>query len=181
MYRTGPQYTQLQPSAVSDSVYTHYQSDTQLRMPPTRAIAGQAYTHTPLHTFSRPMPQPACTQSTVTSALPRQLTVPGDLPSIDDTMQRVADRVDGSNVYPHSIEQLLADLPPPPHVRRHPILPLLSECTQTTASEYVNTDSIPSLSAHRYADTPLYVNTLPSNAPLSQTIAFGQSKRYRRA
>ena len=32
------------------------------------------------------------------------------------------------------------------------------------------------MSAHRYADTPLYVNTTPySNAPLSQAIAFGQS------
>jgi len=75
----------------------------------------------------------------------------------------------------HSIEQLLADLPPPPHVRRHPILPLLSERTQTTAHLYENTDFTTSLSAHRYADTPLYVNTSPSNAPLSQAIEFGQS------
>jgi len=111
----------------------------------------------------------------VTSALPRQPTAPGDLLFIDDTMQRVTDRVDSSNVYAPSIEQLLADLPPPPHVRRQPILPLLSECTQTTASAYVNTDSTPSLSVHRYADTPLYVSTSPSNAPLSQAIAFGQS------
>ena len=78
-------------------------------------------------------------------------------------------------MYTHSTEQLLAVLPPPPHVRRHQILPLLSECTQTTAHLYENTDFTTSLSAHRYADTPLYVNTSPSKAPLSQAIAFGQS------
>ena len=88
-------------------------------------------THTPVHTFPRSL-EPACTQSTVTSALPRQLTVPGNVPSIDDTMQRPVERVDSRNVYTHNIEQLLADLPPPPHVRRQPILPLLSDRTQTT-------------------------------------------------
>ena len=81
-------------------------------------------------------------------------------------MQRDVDRVDSSNVYTHSIEQLLADLPPPPHVCRQSTLPLSSVRTQTTASAYVNTDSTPSLSAQRYADTPLYVNTSAySNAP----------------
>ena len=126
------------------------------------------------HTFPRSL-EPACTQPTVTSALPRQLTVPGDLPFIDDTMQRVADRVDSSNVYTHSIEQLLADLPPPPHVRRQPILPLSSARIQTTASEYVNTDFTTSLHAQRYADTPLYVNTtLAGNAPPTLPIQLGQ-------
>jgi len=68
----------------------------------------------------------------------------------------------------------IADLPPPPHVRRQPV-PLSSERTQTTENLYDNTDFTTSLLAHRYADTPLYVNTSPSNAPLSQAIAFGQS------
>ena len=103
--------------------------------------------------------------------------------------------------------QLLADLPRPPHICRQPLLPecidtpfdnivpLLSDRTQTTASAYVNTDPIPSLSAHRYADTPFdstnYQNisanlSLPSlsthtnvpphvNVPLSQAIPLGQS------
>jgi len=189
MYLPGLQHTQLQqfyapPVVASDPVFTQYQSDTQprlhtqLRMPVTCAVAPSepAYTHTPLHTFSRPMTQPACTQSTVTSALPCQPTAPGDFAYIDDTMQRDLDRVDSSNVYTHSIEQLLADLPPPPHVCRQPIVSLSSVRTQTTASAYVNTDSTPSLSAHRYADTPLYVNTLPySSLPLSRSIQLGQS------
>ena len=77
--------------------------------------------------------------------------------------------------------QLLADLPRPPHICRQPLLPecidtpfdnivpLLSDRTQTTASEYVNTDVITSLPVHRYADTPIYANTMPySSAPLSQ-------------
>ena len=157
------------------SGFTQPRLHTQPRMPAATAIAEQAYTHTPLHTFSRPMPQLACTQSTVTSALPCQPTVPGELSFIDDTMQRVVERVDSNNLYSHSIEQLLADLPSPPHERRQPILPLSSVRTQTTASAYVNTDSTPSLSAQRYADT-LCVNTLPhSTAPLSQSIALGQS------
>ena len=148
-------------------------------MPATRAMTAQAYTHTQphmqVHTFPRSsLTQPACTQSTVTSALPCQPTVPGDFAFIDDTMQRDVDRVDSSNVYTHSIEQLLADLPPPPHVCRQSILPLSSVRTQTTASAYVNTDFTTSLSAHRYADTPLYVNTSPSSAPLSRPIELGQ-------
>ena len=113
VYRSGPECTQPQqfyapPVVASDPVYTHYQSDTQPRlhtqprMPAATAIADQAYTHTPLHTFSRPMPQLACTQPIVTSALPRQPTAPGDFAFVDDTMQRVADRVDSRNVYTHS-------------------------------------------------------------------------------
>jgi len=102
--------------------------------------------------------------------------VPGDLAFIDDTVQRVADRVDSSNVYTHSIEQLLADLPPPPHVRRQPIVSLSSVNTQTTANLYENTDFTTSLHAQRYADIPLYVNMSPySSAPLSQPIQLGQS------
>jgi len=90
-------------------------------------------------------------------------------------MQRPVERVDSRNVYTHSIEQLLADLPSPPPVHRQS-LPLSSVRKQATASAYENTDFITSLSAHRYADTPLYVHTTPySSAPLSQAIAFGQS------
>jgi len=93
----------------------------------------------------------------VTSVLPRPPAAPGEFAY--DTMQRPADRV-----YTHSIEQLLADLPTPPPVHRQPAVPLRSDRTQTTASEYVNMDSITS---------PLYVNTMPySSAPLS--TAFGQ-------
>jgi len=97
--------------------------------------------------------------------LPRPLTAPADFAY--DTMQRVTDRVDSSNVCTHSIERLLAHLPPPPHVRRQPILPLLSDRTQTTASDYMNTDSIPSLLAHRYADTPFDSNYQNISANLS--------------
>ena len=61
------------------------------------ALTDQAYTHTPPHsqsrTFSRSF-EPACTQSTMTSALPRPPAALGDLPSVDDTIQRPADRVD---------------------------------------------------------------------------------------
>jgi len=79
-------------------------------------------------------------------------------------------------VYTHSIEQLLADLPPPPHVRRQPIVSLSSVNTQTTANLYENTDFTTSLHAQRYADIPLYVNMSPySSAPLSQPIQLGQS------
>jgi len=165
----------------------------------------------PLHAFPRLRPQPACTQPTVTSMLPCQpVYMPTRLPTRDDvltsalprpptaspdfaydTMQR--DCVDDRNVYTNSSEQWLAELPLPPPVHRQ--VPLLSDRTQTTASAYVNTDPIPSLSAHRYADTPFdstnYQNisanlSLPSlsthtnvpthvNVPLSQAIALGQS------
>ena len=140
---------------VSEPVYTHYQSDAQSRMPTTRVIADQAYTHTPPHSQLRTFPQslaPACTQSTMTSALPRPPAASGDFAY--DTIQPPADRVDSRNVYTHSIEQLLADLPPPPPVHRQSV-PLSSVHTQTTASEYVNT-------------TPY------SSAPLSQATAVGQ-------
>ena len=70
----------------------------------------------------------------------------------------------------------MADLPPPPPVHRQPIVPLSSDRTQTTANLYENTDIITSLSAHRYAHTPLYVNTTPyTSPPLSQAITLGQS------
>jgi len=105
--------------------------------------------------------------------LPCQPTGPGDLAFIDNTVQR--SQYSDSNVYKHSMEQLLADLPPSPHVRRQPV-PLSSVYTQTTASLYVNTDFTTSLPAQRYADIPLYVNTSPySTAPLSQPIERGQS------
>jgi len=53
---------------------------------------------------------------------------------------------------------------------------LSSVNTQTTANLYENTDFTTSLSAQRYADIPLYVNTLPySSAPLSQPIQLWQS------
>ena len=194
IYRTGSQYTQPQSSAPSDLGYTQHQSDTLSRRPVT-TVSDPVHTHIPVHTFPRSL-EPAYTQSTVTSTLPRQPAymptrsptlvgpppsddvvtsalprppaAPGDLPSVDYTMQRVADRVDSRNVYAHSIEQLLADLPPPPPVHRQSV-PLSSVRTQATANLYENTDIITSLSAHRYADTPLYVNTTPySSAPLSQ-------------
>jgi len=160
-----------QPSAPSDPGYTH-QSDTFSRRPVT-AVSD------PGHAFPRLLTQPACTQSTMTSmlpcqpaymptrspilvgpppsddvltsALPRPLTVPGDLPSVDTAMQRPVDRVDNRNVYTHSVEQWLPQLPPPPHVCKQQSVPLLSDRTQTTASDYVNTNSVPSLSPHRYA------------------------------
>ena len=102
---------------------------------------------------------PPYREDVVTSALPRPLPVPGDLPSVDYTMQRVADRVDNrSNVYTNSVEQpLLAEFPPPPPVHRQSV-PLLSDNTQTTASACVNTDPIPVLSAHRYANIPFDSN-----------------------
>lgn len=175
MYRPG---TQPQPSAASDPVFTQYQSDTQPRMPATSALADQVYTHTPphtrVHTFPRSLLEPACTQFTVTSALPCQPTGPGDLAFIDNTVQR--SQYADSNVYKHSIEQLLADLPSPPHIFRQPRVPLSSVYTQTTASVYENTASTTSLPVQRYVDTPIYVNMSPySSAPLSQPIQLGQS------
>ena len=99
-----------------------------------------------------------------TSALPRPLIAPGDLPFGDYTMQRPAAPVDSRNLYTHSIDRLLADLTPPMHVPTQPIVPLSSEHIQTTASEYVNTNFLPSLSAHAYANTPFHgsVPSLPA-------------------
>jgi len=182
----------------------------------TRAIMSDpVHAHMPVRAFSRSVLQPPCTQSTMTSmlswqppcvptrspthvdpppsdhvlisALPRPLPVPGDLPYVDNAMQRVTQRVDNTNVCTHSIERLLADLTPPPPVNRQSV-PLLSEHTQTTATEYMNTDSIPSLLAHRYADYYQNISanlSLPSlsthtnvpthvSVPLSQ-VALGQS------
>jgi len=205
------------------------------RLPVTVDITDHAYIHTPPHsqlrTLSRSPPQPACTQSTLTSALPRQpantlvpppddvlisalprpLTLVGP-PSRDDvvtsalprpltaaadfayTMQRPADSVDTSNVCTYSVEPWLAEFPPPLHVCRQPTVPLLSEHMQTTASDYVNQDPVPVLSAHRYANTPFDSNyqnisanmSLPPlsthtnvpthiNVPLSQAVTLGQS------
>jgi len=62
MYRPGPQYTQPQPSAASDPVYTRRRLP---HLPVTCAVApfDQAYTHMPPHsqlrTFSRSMNEPA--------------------------------------------------------------------------------------------------------------------------
>jgi len=130
---------------------------------------------------------PPPTGDVLTSALPRPLTAPADFAY--DTMQRPADCVDDRNVYTDSIEPWLTELPPPPHVSRQPTVPLLSDRTQTTASDYVYTDSIPLLSAHRYTynyqnisanlSLPLLSThtNVPThvNAPLSQAIALGQS------
>jgi len=226
---------------------SHHVSDTLSRMPAATVSTDHVHTHTlprrpvtavsdQLRAFPRSLPEPACTQSPVTSMLPCQLHIPHRMPTRPpptgdvlisalprpltapseevltsalprsptlvgppsredvvtsalphpptapadfayDTMQRPADRVD-RNVYTNSSEQLLAELPssPPPHVCRQPIVPLSPVCTQATANLYENTDVIPSLSAHRYADIPLYINTSPySSAPLSQPIALGQS------
>jgi len=140
-------------------------------------------------TSALPRPPIVPVDDVVTSALPRPPAVPGSGPFIDNAMQRPVDRVDNRNV-----EQLLAHLSLPPPVNTQPILPLLSDRTQTTANLYENTNIIPSLLAHGYADIPFDSNyqnvsanlSLPSlsthinvpthvNAPLSQAIAFGQS------
>ena len=125
---------------------------------------------------------PPSRDDVVTSALPRPLTPPADFTY--DTVQRPADCVDNrNNVCTHSVEQF----PPPPPVYRQPV-PLLPDHTQATASAYVNTDPIPVLSAHRYADNyqnisanmslpPLSTHTnVPThvNAPMSQAVALGQ-------
>jgi len=211
-------------ATVTDSVHTFSRELLQPSAP-----SNPGYTHTPPHlqlrTFPRLPPQPACTQSTMTSmlprtppivpvddvltsALPRTLTLVGPPSREDvvtsalprpltaaadfayDTTQRPVDCVDNrNNVYTHSVEQWLPQLPPPPHICRQPIVPLSSVCTQTTASACVNTDSIPVLSAHRYADNyqnvsanlslpPLSTHTnVPTNvnSPSSQAIALGQS------
>jgi len=84
--------------------------------------------------------------------------------------------------------QWLTEFPPPPPVHRQ--VPLLSDNIQTTASAYVNTDPVPVLTAHRYANIPVDSNyqgisaglSLPThinvpthaNVPLSQAIAFEQ-------
>ena len=94
VYRPGLQYTQPQPSAPSDPGYTQHQSDTLSRLPVT-TVSDPVHTHMPVHTFPRSL-EPACTQSIVTSALPRKPTAPGDFAY--DTMQRPADRVDSRNV-----------------------------------------------------------------------------------
>jgi len=198
-------------AAITDHAYTH----TLPRHPGTRAIASDS-----LHAFSRYM-EPPCTQSAMTSALPCQQVYPpcDDVmisalprpPSLvhppyredvvtsalphpptapaDFAMQR--HRVVDCNVYTHGIEQLLLpELPQPPPVHRQ--MPLLSDNKQTTASDYVNQDPVPVLTAHRYADIPFdsinYQNISPNlslpthdNVPthicvsLSQPIALGQS------
>jgi len=80
---------------------------------------------------------PPSREDVVTSALPRPLTVPGDLPYVDNAIQRPADSVDNrNNVCTHSIERLLADLTPPPHVCGQSV-PLLPDHTQASASEYI--------------------------------------------
>jgi len=164
-YRPGPQYTQPPQYFASDSVYMQHQSDIQPRTPVTCATAASGPVHTPrpAHTFPRSLIQPACTQSTVTSPSPCQPIVPGESLFVDNAVQRshVVDRVDSSNVYKHSIEQLLADLPPPPHIHRQPMLPLSSVYTQTTVNQYVNTGSTTSLPAQRYVNIPAYSNAPP--------------------
>ena len=99
--------------------------------------------------------------------------MPGESLFVDNAVQRshVVDRVDSSNVYKHSIEQLLADLPPPPHIHRQSMLPLSSVYTQTTVPDYANVGPIMSLPS-----MPLYVNMSTSNASLglSRPIRPGQ-------
>ena len=87
-----------------------------------------------------PRPPALPTDQVLTSALTRLPTVPGSVP-----MQQLPDRVASSNVCTHTVDRLLAQLPPP---STQPTLPLLSEHMQTTANQYVNRDSVP---AHRYA------------------------------
>jgi len=166
MYRPGPQRTQPQQYFASDPVYMQHQSDTLPRMSVTCAIAA--------HTFPRSPPELTYAHPTVTSMLPCQPTGPGESAFVDNAVQR--SQFDNSNVYTHSIEQLLADLPPPPHVYRQPMLPLSSVYTQTTANVYVNTDSTTSLPAQRYVDMPTYVNmSINSDASLSRPTGPGRS------
>ena len=70
MYRPGPERIQPQQYFASDPVFTQYQPDTLPRRPVTCAtVSDPVRTHMPVHTFPRSL-QLACTQSTVTSALP---------------------------------------------------------------------------------------------------------------
>jgi len=96
---------------------------------------------------------PPYREDVVTSALPHPPTAPADF-----AMQRV----DSRNVYTRSSEQWLPEFPPPSPVHRQVLL--LSACTQTTASDYVN--PVPVLSAHSYADIPFdsinYQNIFPN-------------------
>ena len=191
------------PVIAADPVLPYCQSDIQSRMPSTRDTADPPYTDTPSrqpeHTFSRsaaavtsmlpgqPTEMPLSTTTRIhppavpmhdapPSALPRPHAAPGDLPTGDDIIQRPAAPVDSRNLYTHSIDCLLADLTPPMHVPTQPIVPLSSENTQTTASRYVNIDSVPPLSTQRYANLPYYLNTTPyGSAPSSQPIELGQS------
>ena len=97
--------------------------------------------------------------------------MPGESLFVDNAVQRsqFVDRVDSSNVYKHSIEQLLADLPPPPHIHRQPMLPLSSVYTQTTVPDYVSIGPIMSLPS-----MPSHVNMSTSKASLSRPTGPGQ-------
>jgi len=108
--------------------------------------------------------EPLSRDEIMTSMLTRLPTVPGDLSSVDDIMQRLPACVDDRNIYTNTSEQWLPylPLPPPPHT-----LPLLSESTQTTASGYINTHSVPLLTVHDCADTPFdNYQYSPDNLPL---------------
>jgi len=145
----------------------HAMTSTALPRPPlmddvlTSALFTEhAHIHTPVHTFPRPL-ELAGIHSTVPSALPP--AVPGELPTGDDIMPRPAAPVDSSK---------LAYLPPPPPPHRQ-LLPLLSETIQTTASDYINTAFVPSLSAHAYANLPFHASVpcLPAIQPTVSTLA----------
>jgi len=149
-----PPYSQLHPFSRSAAAVT-----------PT--LPGQP-AEMPLSTTTRVHPPAVPMHDTPTSALPRPLIVPGDLPFGDYTMQRPAAPVDSRNLYTNTAsEQLLAQLPPPMLVSTRPTLPLLSEHIQTTASQYVNRDFVP---AHRYANTPFDSNYQNISASLSLPI-----------
>jgi len=147
----------------------------------TRAtMSDPVHAHMQAHTFSRSMNEPACTQSTVTSALPRPPIAPGDFAYY--TMQRPADRVDSRNMYTNSVEQLLADLSRPPPMARQPLLPDSIDTsfdgsvpclpvTQPTVHDYQNISanlSLPSVSTH--TNVPTHVSAPLSYADNSQRL-----------
>ena len=181
-------------AAMPDPVRTHMQAHTFSRSMNEPACTHSTVTSTLprqpacMPTRSPTLVGPPPSDDAVTSALLDRHSVLTDLAYSDYTVQRSSDNVsflDRTNTVMSqrtdqllagfatrtstASEQLLADLPPPPHVCRQPIVPLLSDRTQTTASEYVNTDSVPSLSAHMYADTP-FDSTVPCLPIIQPTV-----------
>ena len=171
VYEPTAQY--FQPPAATDLGYLWHESDMLPRRPDhtfsrsasamTSMFPGQpphmslsTTTHdTPISTLPRPLP--VSTHNVLTSALPCPPAAPGDLPTGDAIMQRSTHRVDSGG---------LAHLPPPPPPHRH-LRPLSSVSVQTTATDHINTDFVPSLSAHAYANIPFHgsVPWLPAIQP----------------
>ena len=178
-----------QPAAImSDPVLPPYQSHMPLhtfsRLPPdsTGAVTSRLPYQPPcvpprpplvdeLMTSMPPRPLAVSTHDAMTStALPRLPATLSDLLTGDDVIQRPVAPVDSRNLYTHSIDRLLAELPQPPPPHRH-LMPLSSENIQTTASRYVHIDSVPPLSTQRYANLPYY-GSAPSSQPTVSTLAY---------